>query len=120
MNFPDSADWREKLLKASGFSDEEMQQARTERKEDDYTADKKAAASKKDKLNIFVEKKGRGGKIATIIVGFTCSDAELREMASRLKNALGCGGSCRDGEILLQGSRRDEVIPHLRSLGYRI
>ncbi len=118
MNFPDNTDWREKLLKASGFSQEQMEQARASHNEDEAAPAKPAA--KKDKLSIFIEKKGRGGKIATIIVGFSCSDSELRQLASRLKNLLGCGGSCRDGEILLQGNRREDVIPHLRSFGYRI
>lgn len=115
---PDNSDWRDKLLKASGFSEDEMQKAASDNAASAAEAAKPAA--RKEKLAVFVEKKGRGGKIATIITGFSCSDADLKEIASRLKNSMGCGGSCRDGEILLQGSRRDEAAAHLRKLGYRI
>ena len=31
-----------------------------------------------DTLTLFYERKGRGGKHATIIAGFTCTDAELK------------------------------------------
>lgn len=59
-------------------------------------------------LKFFYEKKGRAGKPATIITGFgDATDAEIEEIASRLKKKLGCGGSARGGEILLQGDRRE-------------
>lgn len=57
----------------------------------------------KGKLHIAIEKKGRGGKTATIIYGFNGSDEELQELASTLRHRLGTGGSARGGEILLQG-----------------
>lgn len=117
MNISDKGDWRESLLKASGFSAEQLQQA-------SGSADEEVSAGKterpKEKLSIFVEKKGRGGKVATIVAGFTCSDEELKEIASRLKNSLGCGGSYRGGEILVQGSRREQVASLLREMGYKI
>lgn len=43
-------------------------------------------------LHIAIEKKGRGGKTATIIEGFTCSEERLKSIASDMKNALGTGG----------------------------
>ena len=112
----DSNDWREKLMQVAGFSQEELSEASAEAKVEEAETEKR----QKDKINIFVEKKGRGGKIATILTGFTCPDSELRRIASTLKNNMGCGGSCRDGEILLQGSRRDETVRELRRLGYKL
>ena len=41
----------------------------------------------KGKLHIAIEKKGRGGKTATIIYGFNGSDEELQELASTLRHA---------------------------------
>lgn len=61
------------------------------------------------KIEIVVERKGRGGKVATIVCGFTCSDDELASIATRLKQHLGVGGSARGGEILLQGDQRAKV-----------
>lgn len=73
-----------------------------------------------DRLSIFYERKGRGGKQATIITGFTCPEPELKEVASALKQRLATGGSARGGEILIQGDRRDEVATALRDMGYRV
>lgn len=79
-----------------------------------------AAQSPADTLTIFYERKGRGGKEATIIAGFSCEDAELRSIASTLKQRLGTGGSARGGEILIQGDRRAAVASALRGMGYKV
>lgn len=74
---------------------------------------------KREKLNIFYEKKGRAGKPATIITGFGDDEAELLELARMLKQKLGCGGSARGGEILLQGDRREQARKLLQEKGFR-
>lgn len=56
-----------------------------------------------------MERKGRGGKTATIIEGFTGTDDELKALATRLKQQLGVGGSARGGEILIQGDCRQRL-----------
>ena len=71
----------------------------------------------RQKLVIDVERKGRGGKTATIISGFTLTDDEISEVAARLKKKLGTGGSARGGEILIQGDRRADVARALKELG---
>lgn len=71
-------------------------------------------------LDIFIDRKGRKGKSATIIAGFDPDDEEtLKEVAAKLKSALATGGSARGGEILIQGERRADVERVLRSLGYK-
>lgn len=72
-----------------------------------------------DRLHISIEKKGRKGKTATIIDGFTCSDSELEDIARSLKQKIGTGGSARGGEILIQGEWKDKVSAILSDLGYR-
>lgn len=73
------------------------------------------------RLDIVFEKKGRGGKKATIVAGFsdTMSDDELQELASTLKRRLGAGGSARGGEILIQGDRRSDLLKALTDLGWK-
>lgn len=69
-----------------------------------------AKSTRKPKLQFFYEKKGRAGKPATIIAGFgDMPDEEIADIARHLKQRLGCGGSERGGEILLQGDRRREA-----------
>lgn len=76
---------------------------------------KKSAA----KLNVCIEKKGRAGKTATIISGFS-NDDDIQAIATQLKSKLGCGGSARGCEILIQGNRTDDVKSLLRQLGFKI
>lgn len=72
------------------------------------------------RLDIILDKKGRKGKTATIVTGFDPEDEKkLREIATRLKSALGTGGSARDGEILIQGDRRNDVADILAAMGYK-
>lgn len=71
------------------------------------------------RLDIVLEKKGRAGKMATIVVGFTCDDDELAGIASKMKSKLGTGGSARAGEILIQGDRRNDVLQFLIAAGYK-
>lgn len=91
---------------------------------EDITAPEDTAPAKgerkKGKLQIFTEKKGRKGKVATIVAGFECDDDELQEIASEAKRHLGVGGSARGGEILIQGDCRERLAEFLRSKGYRV
>ena len=72
-------------------------------------------------LTLFYESKGRAGKPATIIAGFDPDDNTLpSQTAATLKKRLGCGGSARGGEILLQGDRRRELSRLLPTLGFKV
>ena len=71
------------------------------------------------RLDVVVERKGRGGKTATIVAGFTVSDEAVAEIASQLKRRLGPGGSARGGEILIQGDRADAVVKALTDMGMK-
>ncbi|MDE6370266.1 MAG: translation initiation factor [Duncaniella sp.] len=72
-----------------------------------------------DKLTVTIDRKGRKGKTATIIEGFTSSDAEVADLAAKLKARLGIGGSSRGGEILLQGDVAEKARAILREMGYK-
>lgn len=96
-------DWKDAL--AGMLSDSSLPEGESSANED---ATQQKKSWNVNKLKFFYEKKGRAGKPATIITGFDgVDDAEVEEIASRLKKKLGCGGSARGGEILLQGDRRD-------------
>ncbi len=73
----------------------------------------------KNRLDILLERKGRGGKQATIVTGFTCDDEALKQVASKLKRTLGVGGSARGGEILIQGDFRQRVLDELLDMGFK-
>ncbi len=69
------------------------------------------------RLDIILDRK-RAGKTATIIAGFD-DDADIKEIAARLKQRLGAGGSARGGEILIQGDRRIDAARILADMGYK-
>lgn len=79
-----------------------------------------APTAQSSPLLITYERKGRGGKQATIISGFECDDERLRDIASTLKQRLATGGSARGGEILVQGDRRADAAALLRSMGFKV
>lgn len=72
-----------------------------------------------DSLRVLLDRKGRKGKEATIVEGFTIADTEVAAIASRLKQRLGCGGSSRCGEILIQGDKRKAVAAVLLAMGFK-
>ncbi len=73
----------------------------------------------KARLDIVLDRKGRAGKSATIIAGFTVGDDAVAALASEMKRVLGTGGSSRGGEILIQGDRRKDVLAFLNKKGYK-
>lgn len=77
------------------------------------------APAQSGRLDIIYERKGRAGKCATIITGFTIADEEVSELASEMKRKLGAGGSARGGEILIQGDRRQDVLKFLTTKGLK-
>ena len=74
---------------------------------------------KQPRLDIILEKKGRAGKMATIVTGFVLDEDAVSEIASAMKSRLGTGGSARGGEILIQGDRRKDVLDFLVKAGYK-
>lgn len=82
--------------------------------------DNQSGATAREVLHITVERKGRHGKTATIIDGFSCDDTQLQETARELKQKIGTGGSARGGEILLQGEWREKASQILRDMGHTV
>ncbi len=69
-------------------------------------------------LRIRLETKHRAGKAATIVAGFVGKDEDLEELAKKLKNSCGTGGSAKDGEIIIQGNQREKILQWLKKNGY--
>jgi translation initiation factor 1 len=67
-----------------------------------------------------MEKKGRGGKIVTVVYDLPQNEAFLKELALELKRACGTGGAVADNTIELQGDLRDRVREHLEKKGWQV
>ncbi|MEM3437360.1 MAG: stress response translation initiation inhibitor YciH [Nitrososphaerales archaeon] len=57
-------------------------------------------------------------KPTTMIEGLNPKRTDLDKIAQRLKTKLACGGTVKDGYILLQGDHRDNVKEELVRLGF--
>lgn len=109
-----SEDWRDKLLQ---LKDSGAVEATPEAEMPDTTAD--TLPKRTSRLDIVVERKGRGGKVATIVCGFDGDDSEVAWVAATLRRRLATGGSARGGEILIQGERSKQVLAILTEIGYK-
>lgn len=76
-------------------------------------------ALSKDSVRVSRESKGRRGKTVTIISGLTLDDAKLQDLATRLKQICGTGGTVKDGKIEIQGDQCDRILAELQSRGYK-
>ena len=61
---------------------------------------------------------GRGGKGVSVISGLPLDEAQLAELATRLKKLCGAGGAVKKGVIEIQGEHRDRLVAELCRLGY--
>lgn len=85
----------------------------TDEEEEPETLDKK-----QQKLRVAIEKSGRGGKTVTIVRGFIGTTDDQKSLGKLLKTKCGVGGSCKDGEIIIQGELKSRIIEILQKEGY--
>ena len=104
-------DWKDRLNIVYSTNPDFAYQ--TESEDEQETIEKE-----KQNLRVSIEKKNRGGKTATVVKGFTGSEADLKDLAKLLKTRGGVGGAAKDGEIIIQGDLREKVVELLKKEGY--
>ena len=60
------------------------------------------------------DSKGRGGKTVTLVKKLVLSEDDLKELAKKLKQVCGSGGTVKDGEIEIQGEHRERIAEALQ------
>jgi translation initiation factor 1 (eIF-1/SUI1) len=63
------------------------------------------------------ERKGHGGKTATIVAGLGLPGRDLERLARALRRALGCGASVEGDRLLVQGDQAPRVEAWLAAHG---
>ena len=63
--------------------------------------------------------RGRKGKGVSLISGLAIDDTSLKELAKKLKQKCGTGGTVKNGVVEIQGDHRDFLVEELNKLGYK-
>ncbi len=71
-------------------------------------------------LYISLDRKGRKGKVITLINGFRGTQNDLKKLEKKLKSLCGTGGTSKNGDILIQGDFRDRIIEVLKNEGFKV
>lgn len=80
----------------------------------------KAPKKNRGRVDIIRQKAGRGGKTVTVVKGFVgIGLPEKEQLAKAMQKACGTGGTVKDGQIEIQGDKRDEVARILTEANFR-
>lgn len=67
------------------------------------------------KIKVYTTKK-KFRKLVTIVEGIDKN--RLNGATKELKHKLACGGSAKDGKIILQGNHKNKMLELLKKMGY--
>tara|TARA_B100001057_G_scaffold452706_1_gene496855 strand:- start:951 stop:1340 length:390 start_codon:yes stop_codon:yes gene_type:complete len=73
--------------------------------------------SLKGRVDVYFEKKGRGGKMVTLLDFSDIEGDGLIELSKKIKKSCGVGGSLKKNILLLQGDVRSNCEKMLSDLG---
>jgi translation initiation factor 1 len=72
------------------------------------------------RVDIIRQTAHRGGKIVTVVTGFTgVGQTEKEQLAREMQKACGTGGTVKEGRIEIQGDKREEAARILTKAGFR-
>jgi translation initiation factor 1 len=80
----------------------------------------KPAGKNRGRVDIIRQKAGRGGKTVTVVKNFVgIGLPEKEQLAKVMQKACGVGGTVKDGQIEIQGDKREEVARILTEANFR-
>ena len=79
-----------------------------------------APAKNRGRVDIVRTTAGRGGKTVTVVRGFVgIGLPEKEQLAKRMQKIAGCGGTVKEGQIEIQGDKREAAARVLTEAGFR-
>ena len=104
--------WEEfKALGNPGDAPEELAEIQEEKAESEFNI--------RARVRIYLERKGRKGKTASVLKGLDMDTENLENLAREIKRKCGTGGSVKGDEIVIQGDKRKEILSFLKSKGFK-
>ena len=80
----------------------------------------KPAKKNRGRVDIIRQTAGRGGKTVTVVKGFVgIGLPEKEQLAKAMQKACGTGGTVKNGQIEIQGDKRQEVARILAEANFR-
>lgn len=80
----------------------------------------KPAKKNRGRVDILRVKAGRGGKTVTVVKNFVgIGLPEKEQLAKAMQKSCGTGGTVKDGQIEIQGDKREEVARILRESNFQ-
>ncbi len=86
--------------------------------EEDIVEEAETLPASQQKLRVRMERAGRKGKTVTLVTGFVGTEEDLKQLGKLLKTKLSTGGTAKDGEIVIQGDVRQQLVELLKKEGY--
>jgi len=84
------------------------------------SAAEKPARKNRGRVDIVRQTAGRGGKTVTVVKNFVgIGLPEKEQLAKAMQRACGTGGTVKDGQIEIQGDKREEVARILTGANFR-
>jgi translation initiation factor 1 len=66
------------------------------------------------------DSKGRGGSTVTLVKKLVLSDQDMKDLAKKLKQVCGSGGTVKEGVIEVRGGHREKIADALKKMGYKV
>jgi translation initiation factor 1 len=66
------------------------------------------------------QSEGRHGSSVTLVKNLILSQEDMKELAKRLKQLCGSGGTVKDNVIEIQGEHREKIAEELQKMGYKV
>jgi len=71
------------------------------------------------RIRVSRDRKNRGGKTVTLIVGLELNDEEMTALCKKIKNKCGVGGAVKEDEIIIQGDQVKKIIDIIKAEGFK-
>ncbi len=66
------------------------------------------------------DSKGRRGSVVTLVKKLVLSEEDMKDLAKKLKQICGSGGTVKDDVIEIQGEHRAKIAEALVKMGYKV